>query len=436
MTDARDAPDGSDVPDWLTAEAALRRILARCPVLPATTLDLVDDAAELDATRALAEDVVAEVDHPPWDNSAMDGFAVHVDDLADARESSPVELPVSDDVPAGSFPAGPLERGTVVRVMTGAPVPDGVTGVVRVEHTEPGGGPDPAGRPLVRFLRASDAERNIRRRGEDLRRGETVASRGDAVTPAVVGTLAMQCRRSVPVRRRPRIGVLANGDELADFDEVDEVRAGRRIMNSNSYALAAQLRSAGAVPVDLGIASDTAASVRAALERGAGCDGIISSAGVSVGDHDQVKRALEEAGYEREFWRVRIRPGSPMTFGTLGDRPFWGLPGNPVSAMVTFEVFLRPALLHMAGHADPHRRRLVAEAAETIRSPVELSHFYRVRLEFPDDGPPRARLTGPQGSGILTSMVEADGLAVIPEGTGEIPEGASLQVLLLRGPGA
>ncbi len=426
--------DPSDTPDWLTADEALGRILARCPLLPPQILDLVEDAAELDGTRALAEDVVAEVDHPPWDNSAMDGFAVHVDDLAGASEDHPVGLPVSDDVPAGSFPAGPLERGTVVRVMTGAPVPEGATGVVRVEHTEPAAADDD-GRPLVRFLRASDAERNIRRRGEDLRRGETVASRGDAVTPAVVGTLAMQCRRAVPVRRRPRIGVFANGDELADFDEADEVRAGRRIMNSNSYALSAQLRSAGAVPVDLGIASDTAASVRATLERGADCDGIVSSAGVSVGDHDQVKRALEDAGYEREFWRVRIRPGSPMTFGTLGDRPFWGLPGNPVSAMVTFEVFLRPALLHMAGHADPHRHRLVAEAAETIRSPVELSHFYRVRLEFPDDGPPRARLTGPQGSGILTSMVEADGLAVIPEGTGEIPEGAPLQVLLLRRPG-
>lgn len=427
--------DAPDTPDWLTAEDALDRILARCPVLEPTSLDLIEDAGELDANRALAEDVVAEVDHPPWDNSAMDGFAVHAEDLAGASEDDPVELPVSDDVPAGSFPAGPLERGTVVRVMTGAPVPDGVTGVVRVEHTEPGEGSDPSGRSLVRFLGTSDARRNIRRRGEDIRRGDTVARAGDAVTPAVLGSLAMQCRRSVPVRQRPRIGVLANGDELADFDEADEVRAGRRIMNSNSYALAAQLRSAGAVPVDLGIASDTAASVRAALERGAGCDGIISSAGVSVGDHDQVKRALQEAGYEREFWRVRIRPGSPMTFGTLGGRPFWGLPGNPVSAMVTFEVFLRPALRYMAGHADPHRHPLVAEAAETIRSPEELTHFYRVRLEFPDDGPPRARLTGPQGSGILTSMVEADGLAVLPEGTSVVPEGAPLQVLLLRSAG-
>jgi molybdopterin molybdotransferase len=422
-------------PDWLTPDEALARILARCPVLPVETLDLVHDAAELGPDRALAQDIVAEVDHPPWDNSAMDGFAVHVDDVADASESAPVVLPISGDVPAGSFPTDALRRGTAVRVMTGAPVPEGATGVIRVEHTEvPGEHEGPHG--AVRFLRASDAERNIRRRGEDLQRGDAVVGRGAACTPAVLGALAMQCRRAVPVRRRPRIGVLANGDELADFDEVEKVRAGRRIMNSNSYGLAAEVRRAGGVPVDLGIAADTAKSVREALERGAACDGIISSAGVSVGDHDQVKRALDEAGFEREFWRVRIRPGSPMTFGTLGGRPFWGLPGNPVSALVTFEVFLRPALRHMAGHARPDRPRLVAEAEETIRSPGGLTHFYRVELTYRDSGPPVARLTGPQGSGILTSMVRADALAIVPEGVTEIPAGAPVRILLLGEPAA
>jgi molybdopterin molybdotransferase len=425
----------SGTPDWLTADEALARILARCPVLPGETLDLVDDAADLGPDRALAEDVLAAIDHPPWDNSAMDGFAVHVDDVASASEASPVELPVSGDVPAGSFPGGPLARGTVVRVMTGAPVPEGATGVVRVEHTEPAGGAvDPGRATSVRFLRASDAERNIRRRGEDLGHGEMVAARGEPVTPAVVGALAMQCRRKVPVRRRPRIGVLANGDELAAFDEVDEVLAGRRIMNSTRYGLAAQLRAAGAVPVDLGIASDTTASVREALARGAECDGIISTAGVSVGEHDEVKRALDEAGFEREFWRVRIRPGSPITFGLLSGQPFWGLPGNPVSAMVTFEVFVRPAIRRMAGHARPRRPRIRAEAAEAIRSPADLTHFYRVELEFLPGRPPLARLTGPQGSGILTSMVRAHGLAVIPDGTSEIAEGAPVDVLLLGEP--
>ena len=202
-------------------------------------------------------------------------------------------------------------------------------------------------------------------------------------------------------------------------------------MNSNSYAIGAQLRRCGAIPVDLGIAADTAASVRAALERGTDCDGIVSTAGVSVGDHDQVKTALADAGYRREFWRVRIRPGSPMTFGTLGGRPFWGLPGNPVSAMVTFEVFLRPALRKMAGHARLHRTPSVAEAGETIRSSTELRHFYRVTLEPRGALPPLARLTGPQGSGILSSMLAADALAVVPEGTEEIPAGDAVEVLLL-----
>lgn len=425
----------SETPDWLSADEALERILARCPALPGETVDLVDDAAELGPDRALAEDVLAEIDHPPWDNSAMDGFAVFADDVASASEDSPVELPVSDDVPAGSFPAGPLARGTAVRVMTGAPVPEGATGVVRIEHTEPADGAGDLGSArIVRFLRASDAERNIRRRGEDLGSGDLVVARGEPLTPAVVGALAMQCRRAVPVRRRPRIGVLANGDELAAFDEADEVRAGRRIMNSNSYGLAAQLRAAGAIPVDLGIASDTAASVREALGRGADCDGIISTAGVSVGEHDEVKRALDDAGFEREFWRVRIRPGSPMTFGLLSGRPFWGLPGNPVSAMVTFEVFVRPAIRQMAGHAKPRRPLIRAEAAETIRSPADLTHFYRVELEYLPGRPPLARLTGPQGSGILTSMVRADGLAVIPDGTSEITEGTPVDVLLLGEP--
>lgn len=418
-------------PDWIGVDEALERILASCPTLPAERLDLLDDAAELSAVRALSEDVAARVDHPPWDNSAMDGFAVHVDDVREASEDAPVELPVADDVPAGSFPSGPLARGTAVRVMTGAPIPDGATGVIRVEHTRPGGGD---GR--VRFTRASDAERNVRRRGEDLRAGEPIAPAGTAVTPAVVGALAMQAVRDVPVRRRPRIGVLANGDELAGFDEVDDVLAGRRIMNSNSHALAALLRRAGAIPVDLGIAADDAADVREALGRGAGCDGLISTAGVSVGEHDEVRRALEQLGFDRAFWRVRMRPGSPMTFGRLDGRPFWGLPGNPVSALVTFEVFVLPALRRMAGHARPTPDRIRAEAAETIRSPGELTHFYRVSLTTRSGRPPLATLTGPQGSGILSSMIRADALAVVPEGTSEIAAGTELDVLPLGRAGA
>lgn len=416
----------SRAPDWLSREEALERILRACPLLPEQRLHVLSDAADLGPDRAAAHDVIAVVDHPPWNNSAMDGFAVRQEDVVDARPGAPVSLPISDDIPAGSFPAQPLRPGTAARVMTGAPVPEGSTGVIRIEHTDGGHG------DTVRVSEATDAARNIRRRGEDLARGETVIAAGSAITPAVLGCLAMQGIEMIAVRRRPRIGILANGDELADYDQIEEVRAGRKIMNSNSHALAAQLREAGAEPVDLGIASDDTDAVRTALERGGECDGIVSTAGVSVGDHDHVKEALEQSGFEQAFWRVRIRPGSPMTFGLLRGRPFWGLPGNPVSAMVTFEVFLRPAIRRMTGHATLHRRIIPARARESLASRAELTHFSRVRLLRADDGAIEATLTGPQGSGILTSMAAADGLAVIPEGVSEVPEGAFLDVILLR----
>jgi molybdopterin molybdotransferase len=400
----------TSTPDWLSREEALERILRVCPLLPEQRLHVSTDAADLGPDRAVSHDVTAIVDHPPWNNSAMDGFAVRLEDVVDAGPGAPVSLPISDDIPAGSFPSQPLRPGTVARVMTGAPVPEGSTGVIRIEHTDGG----PGG--TVRIDEASDAARNIRRQGEDLARGDIVGPPGGAATPAVLGCLAMQGIETITVRRRPRIGVLANGDELADFDRIEEVRAGRKIMNSNSHALAAQLREVGAKPVDLGIASDDTEAVRAALERGAECDAIVSTAGVSVGDHDHVK----------------IRPGSPMTFGLLGGRPFWGLPGNPVSAMVTFEVFLRPAIRKMAGHTTLHRRTIPARARESFASRAELTHFSRVRLSRADDGTIEAALTGPQGSGILTSMAAADGLAVIPEGASEIPAGAFVDVILLR----
>lgn len=408
--------------DWLGWREALETILAHCEVLP---------AVRVPAARALgcavAEDVRATVFHPPWDNSAMDGFAVHAADVTGASRQSPVTLPVSDDIPAGSFPSGPLGVGTVARVMTGAPVPAGASGVVRVEHTAE----TSAGE--VTFFQDTDAQRNIRRRGEDIVEGETVLLQGDPVTPATVGVLAMQGMSDVLVRRRPRVGVLSNGNELADFDEVAEVRAGRRIMNSNGHALAAQLVTAGAEPVPLGIARDDADDVRRCLERATDCDAVISSAGVSVGDHDQVKAALDDMGMQRLFWRASIRPGSPLTFGLLGGRPFWGLPGNPVSAMVTFEVFLRPALRKMMGHRHPEAPRVLARARKAITSSTELTHFYRVRLSRQAGDLPAAELTGPQGSGILTSMSAADGLLIVPQGVAEINAGETVEVIPLPG---
>jgi molybdopterin molybdotransferase len=396
-------------------------VLAVCRPLPVERVPLAEALG-----RALAEDVASRVDHPPWDNSAMDGFAVRAPEVAGAREDAPVVLPVSDEIPAGAFPRGPLAPGSAARVMTGAPVPEGTTGVIRVEHTDGGSG----GRVAIRS--DEDAGRNIRRAGEDLRRGEIALAAGTEVTPAVVGALATMAWPEVAVRRRPRVAVLSNGDELADLDDLEPVLAGRRIVNSNSHALAAQLRDAGAEPLPLGIARDDPDDVRERLGRAAGCDAILTSAGVSVGDHDHVKDALEALGLRRLFWRVRMRPGSPITVGLLGDRLVFGLPGNPVSAMVTFELFVRPALRRMAGHAVLLRTTVAARAGEEILSPPGLAHYFRVTLERAGDGPPVARLTGPQGSGILTSMVRADGLAIVPEGTERVEAGATLRVLPLR----
>jgi molybdopterin molybdotransferase len=408
--------------DWLGWREALETILAHTAALPAERAEAAQSMG-----CAIAEDITASIVHPPWDNSAMDGFAVHAADVRGASPEKPVTLPVSDDIPAGSFPSGPLAGGTAARVMTGAPVPAGASGVIRVEHTTE------AAPGEVSFLQDTDAERNIRRRGEDLSEGERVLRAGDPVTPAVIGVLAMQGLSVVRVHRRPRVGILSNGNELADFDEIAEVKAGRRIMNSNGHALAAQLVTAGAVPVPLGIARDESDDVVRRLERAADCDALISSAGVSVGDHDQVKAALNDMGMRRVFWRARIRPGSPLTFGLLGGRPFWGLPGNPVSAMVTFEVFLRPALRKMMGHRNPEAPRVMARTRKAISSSADLTHFYRVRLTRVPGDLPQVELTGPQGSGILTSMSTAQALLVVPEGVTEVEAGETVETIPLPG---
>jgi molybdopterin molybdotransferase len=414
-----DHREGSLIPDWLSVDEALERVLAACTPLPPERLPLGEALG-----RALAVDVASRVDHPPWNNSAMDGFAVRAEDVMGATEAAPVQLPVSDDVPAGSFPRGPLVPGTAVRVMTGAPVPAGASGVIRIEHTD--GGLEGS----VRIRADSDARRNIRQAGEDLRREETVLPSGVEVTPAVIGSLAAMGWPEVEVRSAPRVAILSNGDELADFDELDEVLAGRRIMNSNEYGLAALIRSAGGMPLRLGIARDDSDAVRRKIERAPPFDALITSAGVSVGDHDHVKSALDALGLEHGFWRVRMRPGSPITFGVLGGRPVFGLPGNPVSVMVTFHQFVRPALRALAGHGRLRPLTIRARAAEEMISPGGLTYFFRVRLEQGESGL-EARLTGPQGSGILRSMVDADALAIVPEERTRIPAGEEIRLLPL-----
>jgi molybdopterin molybdotransferase len=298
-------------PDWLSVDKAREIILSRVDELDRELVRL-----SVALGRVLAADVESAVTHPAWDNSAMDGFAVLSRDVARASPAKPVILKVIDEVPAGAFPTRAVGPGEAVRVMTGAAVPTGADGVTRLEYTEPGPEPD-----TVKVIDGSDAGRNIRRRGEDLKVGARPLKAGTLLRPAEIGVLAMLGQPSAPVYRQPKVGILATGNELADFDELDEVHAGRRIMNSNSYALAAQVQEVGGEPVMLGIARDDPASLGTRLESAVGNDVLITSAGLAVGDHDYVKEVLDNLGLEFLFYRVKMRPGSPFTFGMLGAMP-------------------------------------------------------------------------------------------------------------------
>ncbi len=412
---------GGDDADWLTFEDALRAVLERAAPLGDEEVALSEAGG-----RALAEEARCRVDHPPWDNSAMDGFAVRAPDVEGARPDRPVTLPVAGEIHAGDPAEAPLAPGTAVRVATGAPVPEGTTGVIRVEHTD--GGRD--GRVEIR--RDADARSNVRPRAEDVERGDLLLSAGADLDPAAVGVLAMSGRERVRVGRRPRVGILATGEELAGPDEHAEALEGRKLFDSNSPALAAMVADAGGTPTRLDAARDDPADVRAALASAEDCDLLVTTGGVSVGERDPVKAALEALGAERVFWRIRIRPGSPVVLAELPDgRPFLGLPGNPVSAVVTGEVLLRPAVRRMAGHAALRRRSWRARLAEEVTAAPELTYFYRARLEDDGDSLPAARLTGPQGSGILTSVTAADALLRVDAGVGRLEAGTVVEVIPL-----
>jgi molybdopterin molybdotransferase len=413
--------------DWLGIEDALQQMIASVEQVGTETVELADALG-----RTLGEPIISPIAQPPWDNSAMDGFAVHGSDIADASEAQPVVLKVVDEVRAGGFPSRAVARGEATRIMTGAPVPSGVDTVVRIEHTAPRG----AG--SIAVVSGRDARRNIRRRGEDLQPGESVFLAGRLLRPAEIGVLAMVGCTHPLVRRGPRVAVLATGDELVEPDRIADVIAGTHIINSNSPAIAAALRASGCEPVPLGIARDELAELRERLHEAEDADALITTAGASVGDHDLVKEALEELGCATLFWRVKIRPGSPFSFGLLprtgrSPLPVFGLPGNPVSALVTFEVLVRPVLRRMLGRQALYPAVADVVAGEDITSPAGLVRFLRVRLESRRSGPPRAYLTGPQGSGILTSVGAADGLLVVPLEVERIAAGETARVVLLRG---
>jgi molybdopterin molybdotransferase len=405
----------------LAAADAATRILADICRQPALRIPL-DDALG----SVLAEDVVSPLDVPAWTNSAMDGYAARGEDVRGATESKPVRLRVVEHLPAGRFPTRAIGPGECARIFTGAPLPSGADSIIRQEDTDEGA-------ELVTIVKDRDVGVNTRKAGEDIRKGSTVLTAGSELGPAQLGVLASLAVAHPLVYRRPRVAILGSGDEIVDIDQPEEILSGRKVASSNTHTLVALVRQTGGEPVNLGIAKDTPESLRERLGQAMDCDLLVTTAGISVGEHDYIRSVLDELGAEQRFWKLRMRPGAPVGFGLLGEVPWIGLPGNPVSTMVTFELFVRPAIRKMMGHARPFRRSVPVRAAEPISLKPKLQHFLRGIVS---EGPrgPEARLTGPQGSGILTSMAQANALLVIPEGQQQTPAGSTVQALILNDP--
>lgn len=410
--------------DWLGVEEALARILS------AASSGSVETVAIADALgRALAEEIVADATLPPWTNSGMDGYAVRAADIRGASGSAPVTLQVVATVRAGERPGREVGPRQAVRIMTGAPIPPGADSVIRVEDTD-----REHDQGVVRILDDRDARQNLRPAGQDMKQGERLLERGHSVTPGTVGVLAAAGRAHVSVHREVRVAVLTTGDELRGPERFDEVRAGAGVPNSNGPMIAAMIAAAGAEAMPLVNAADDPDQLRARIEEAATADVLVTLGGASMGEADLVKRVLDGMGYRSDFWRVRMRPGSPFGFGWLPrgvrQQPTFTLPGNPTSAFVTFEVLVRPFLRRLGGHTQTARRRVTCKAGEVVRAPAKLAYFLRVALRGTGSAL-TAHLTGPQGSGLVSGLAYAGGLAVVPEEVTEIPQGGELEVMVI-----
>jgi molybdopterin molybdotransferase len=413
----------------ISVEEALDRILAYVSLLDAEERLILDALGQV-----LAEDIVAGFAIPPLDNTAMDGYAVRAVDTAGAQADAPVMLRVAGELAAGYVFDGEVQPGTTVRIMTGAPVPRGADAIVPFEETdEPSGrafGSFAKPREAVGVLKAAEPGANIRQAGEDLRAGQRILAAGTLLHPAQIGVLASLGRATVRVHRRPTVAILSTGDEVREPGE--PLKPGQ-IYDSNAYSIAAMVQENGGIPRRLGIAQDTVEALTAKIPDGLDADLLVTSAGVSRGDYDVVKDVLAKEG-EVDFWTVRMRPGKPLAFGAFasGGRrvPHIGLPGNPVSSMVSFELFGRPAIFKMLGRTDWQRPTVRAVADEPIANTDARRVFARA-IVTQRDGRYHAALTGPQGSGILTSMAEANAFAVVPEDVPGIEAGDEVDCILL-----
>jgi molybdopterin molybdotransferase len=416
----------------ISVEQALEKILSSISVLEEEDRPLLESLGQV-----LAEDIFSDIDVPPKDNSALDGYAVRAADIKGASPENPRILKVIDIVVAGDNPRTAVTPGTAVRIMTGAPTPPGADCVVGFENTDEDRRTiTPAGYPAeIGIKEEEEVDANIRKAGESIKKGERVLSKGVVLRPSEIGVLASLGRSIVRVIRRPVVAILATGDELTSLGEP---LAEGKIYNSNSYSVAAQVLREGGIPELLGIALDNEASLVEKINQGLKADLLITIGGVSMGDYDVVKDVLAKQG-EIVFWKVRTKPGKPLAFGKIRragkessgrDLPHMGLAGNAVSCMVNYELFVRPVILKMMGKKNLKKPMVEAIIEDNISNNDGRRVFARVIVEN-RDGQYYARLTGPQGSGILTSMALANGLAIVPEDKARVYKGEKLQVMML-----
>ena len=399
----------------ISVEEAQERVLAEIAI------GSIEQVAFTDAHgRVLREDIVAPADVPQADNTAMDGYAVRADDIA----NPPVRLRVIEDLPAGTVATKRVEKGTAIRIMTGALIPDGADTVAHVEITD-------AGSDFVNVRESLKRGTNLRKKGEDMHAGDVVLASGTPIGAAEVGVLASVQRSVVRVGRRPTIAIISTGDEIV---EVDQPREFGKVVNSNSYSLAALARETGAIPRMMGIVRDTRDATIAAIESALECDFIISSGGVSVGAYDFVKDALDALGAETKFWQIAMKPGKPVVLSRVRDRVYFGLPGNPVSCMVSFLLFIAPAIRKAMGQ----KSGLLPPIARTrlmgpLKSRGDRRNYLRVRV-VARDGELIAYPMTSQGSGVSTSMVQANGFAIVETGITSVNAGDTIATVLVAAP--